>query len=1129
MSQAMTLEPSPVDLDRTMAPSEHNGLGAAYDHYRFDNAPSPSQTPDTLDASSGPPARATAITHPQEPFVPPLSHGQPVHTSRPESVNSAVLPAPPPRSSTPLHSPRSTRSQSLAASLGSQSPIRRKPLSPTASPLAVRFSSRSYHMKSSDLQEEPDSGFYSLDSPDLYDLPPAKGSAPVTSLTTPLEFLSEEEFQGKWPIPPTGPITPAALEVRNIPDVSPAPPQTDDLTQPKDPASASDVTLASQGSDQPLNSNYHNPSGNISLFARTTMPPQLDLDYPNSDAQQHTSSPTLDRPPDSASSHTSHASLNKPLPKSPPRSPLSASKLSNFFGWGAPSPSDTDPPNQKDYSPIPSPVSPKRNAYSNESPVSTRDPDSTQAQAHEGNALGYVEAYFPTPPNSYTLVSPVVEIEEMEDELKAISAELASSIRREMDLEDLVDRLQSEIANPQAPGKRTSDYFSDSGYSTAKSGEFENPRDEVSTVQRKAEQEKAQLRLELTTKLQEERGRRNALDQQIKELAEKASQADAAQMTNKDADARVRELEKSCEDLRRRLSEERQIKDNFEDLLTALKGELQNAALERDNLRDEVVPQLRARVEGLEAQQAESEKLAYETTKLQQELQDIKDSKAKHDTLARLRSSSVTGQSFKLARPPSGLHSGGLGRSNTVKGGHVESRDALSERLKDVEAQRDALHSALKNLLDRQDFQNRENEKKIKSLEVERDRLLSASPRKAGFDREVSTLREEVNILRRRAEEAIEQKWEVEKGLIGLKSDLDRAEEEISSLRALLSEKDILIPDSFSRYSSNSATGAPGLPATSSSLEKAYEDLQKSYKDALERIKDLEIGGTSASQDERTRLAMERLEQSLSSAIHDRDDARQESAALQIQVERLQKSEKDHLEGESDLADQLRDSANRVEELTKQVRAQLAINANLRSRLSETVARGEAGQRANKERLASMQNRMRSLEEQIVAAQTAAEERVNRHEEELGKLRESTSANLHRLRESNAGLRSPRLFPPKSPVSPLLSPNGGRFPRMLSSHSRKSSRNRPSSSGTEEEDTSQVDTLKARVAELEKSLVTADFEMQEVVGRMNTAQIEVMTLQEERETAARETKKLQKLLEAEKVNAFQQRFNTITN
>lgn len=56
---------------------------------------------------------------------------------------------------------------------------------------------------------------------------------------------------------------------------------------------------------------------------------------------------------------------------------------------------------------------------------------------------------------NYYSPAAVVEIEEMEDELSAISAELASSIRREMDLEELVERLQTEIANPQAPAKRT--------------------------------------------------------------------------------------------------------------------------------------------------------------------------------------------------------------------------------------------------------------------------------------------------------------------------------------------------------------------------------------------------------------------------------------------------------------------------------------------------------------------------------------------------------------------------------------------------------------------------------------------------------------------------------------------------
>lgn len=961
-------------------------------------------------------------------------------------------------------------------------------------------------------------------------------------------MLRATSFAYNWPSPPRGPPRAAGPHTRNsIPDANPVPgsPQTGASRQsaPSVPLTGPNVTALAATSDSnqidvgipgpAVAANSSNTSPSImSMFGRKSIPQYLDLDRPNSDNTQQ-ASPTAERPPDSATS-TSSTSLNKPLPKSPPispvRSPLSASKLSSFFGWGQPSPTNTeeihiDDNNDKEeeYSPIPSPTEERRDLL-DESTEQRQEPIPVQQHAHKGSALGYLEAYFPTPPNSYTQVSPIIEIEEMEDELKAISAELASSIRREMDLEDLVERLQGEVSNPQAPGKRTSDYFSDSGYSSAKYSDYDQSKEEIAQITRRAEQEKAQLRLELTNKLQDERGRRNALDQQIQALAEKASQADAAQMTSKDADARVRELEKTCEDLRRRLSEEKQVKDNFEDLLSALKGELQNAALERDNLRDEIVPQLKSRVEGLEAQQAENEKLAYDTTKLQQEIQALKDAKVRNESVARLRSSSVTGKDFRLSRPPSVKGNVGLSRSNTVKSGHVESRDVLAERLKDVEAQRDALHNALKNLLDRQDFQNKENEKKIKSLEVERDRLLSASPRKVGFEREVSTLRDEVNTLRRRAEEAIEQKWQVEKGLIGLKSDLDRAEEEITSLKDLLKAKDILIPDSFSRYSSG---GNAGVVATSSSLEKAYKDLQNSYQEALKRITNMDLGGTSASQDEKTRIALKRLEQSLSAAMLERDDARLEAASLQEQVSSLEESEKAHLASENDLADQLRDSANRVEELTQQVRSQLAINTSLRTRLSDAIARGETTQKANKERLATMQTRMKSLEDQIIEAQTAAEERVNRHEEELASLREANNGNLQRRTDSNGGLRSPRLFPPKSPMTPLLSPNGGTFPRMRSSGSRPSSRARPSTAEREEEDAESVEVLKTRIAELEKALVTADFEMQEVVNRMNTAQIDVMMLQEERETAARETKRLQQALEAEQVKAFNERFQTI--
>jgi chromosome segregation ATPase len=699
-----------------------------------------------------------------------------------------------------------------------------------------------------------------------------------------------------------------------------------------------------------------------------------------------------------------------------------------------------------------------------------------------------------------------------------------------MDLEDLVDRLQAERDNPTSiANKRTSDYFSDSGYSSAKFSEYDQSREEIEKIQRRSEQEKAQVRLELTNKLQDERSRRQQLDQQIKHLSEKASRVDLAQMNHIDASGRVKELENACETLRRRLAEERQVKDNFEDLLTALKGELESASNERDNLRDEIVPQLRARVEGLEGQAGDFEKMTYEATKIQQELQALKTENSslkqsqsrpmsnisEESTGALLsRSNSVNGTvpAFKLQRPPSGLS-----RSKSVKSS--ESREQLSERLKDVEEQRDALHRALKNLLDRQEFQNRENEKKIQSLEMERDRLLTASPQKSGFKRDISILRAEINVLRRRAEEALEQKWQVEKGLGGLKMDLDRAEQEIASLRSLLDEKDILILPSLMRSSSGSDVGAE--PVSSQSLTDAFGGLQKAYTDSLERIKKVEIGSTSP--DDRTYMAMQKLEEMLSVTLSERDLARQESTTYQQQLEILKAGEKKYLDSENALADELRESARRVEELAVQVRQQLDTNHTLRQRMAESVSRGEADQKANKERITMMQACLRSLEEKLEAAQAASEERVARHEEEMQALRESHNTQLSRLQSGllSPGLkspRSPRTFPPKSPLSPLFTAPGARTPKLIST------RLGLGISVTEE---TQVDNLRARVAELENALADADLEMEQVVGRMNTAQIEVLQLQEEREAAIRQTRRLEQEIQAERVKAFEERFKSL--
>ncbi len=602
-------------------------------------------------------------------------------------------------------------------------------------------------------------------------------------------------------------------------------------------------------------------------------------------------------------------------------------------------------------------------------------------------------------------------------------------------------------------------------------------------------------------------------------------------MNSLDASGRLRDLEATCEDLRRRLAEERQVKENFEDLLTALKGELQSSHNERDNLRDEIVPQLRARVEGLEAQAAQHEKLTYEQSKMQQEVQTLKTENLsltnahkqhldtqqqmkKFNTISEEAESTETRSSAKLkrsnslvqgavnwSRPPS------LTRSASVK--MTESREALVERVKDVELQRDALHRALKSLLERQEHQNRENQKRIRQLEAERDRALSSSPKRIGYDREVANLRDEINTLRRRADEAIEQKWQCEKGLSGLKMDLDRAEQEIGSLRSLLQENDILIPTDR-----RPSTGSrPGSSHASESLERAYRDLQKEYAASLERIKNLEL---SSPKDEETERAMSELEKSLADAISERDCAKREADSLREVTDSLRQSERIHIGDELVLAEELRGSAKRVEELAAQVRQQLASNSTLRQRLADTIERGEKEQKANADKIMFLQSKLKYLEDKLMAAQQASEDALSRHEDEVRELRESHNLQVQRLKD---GMRSPRLFAPKSPVTPMFT-NSVRAPRIVSTSSGKAM--------TVSED-SKMDFLKQRVIDLESALADADKEMEEVVGRMNVAQIEVMELQNEREDAVRETKRLQKMIEEEKLRAFEQRFATLTS
>ena len=727
----------------------------------------------------------------------------------------------------------------------------------------------------------------------------------------------------------------------------------------------------------------------------------------------------------------------------------------------------------------------------------------------------------------------------MEEELREISSELAGSIRREMELEDLVDRLQLEASQGPELGRRTSDYFSDSG-----SGSYRYPlsdagvgkAEDLAKQKRISEQEKAQFKVGLTQRLQDERDQRKVLEVHVQQLGEQVqrvsmmsmstrsmqlinSQMDKERAISSGVASRVSELESSLEDHRRRLKEERRVKENFEDLLTALRGEISQFRDERDNLREEMVPQLQARIEGLEGETAEHQNLTYENARMQQELQSLKNENTtlmnarrlqlemqqhspRFNPIAEEEGPSPTNQtpSIGLTRSASvarGTVQGGMARapslkrSNSISNKERESRESLADRVKDIEMQRDALHRALKSLLDRQSYQNKEHEKRMRTLEMERDRALeNQSPRKMGYEKEVTGLRHEINQLRRRADDASMQKYQIEKGLGGLKKDLDRAEQETSSLRKVLQEHDILVPELPGLPLQEGDTGAH---ATSASLEKAYRDLQVTQAMSINKLRELHGGAPSSAEDADTAATMEKLLKSMNDAEAERDYAKKQAAIFRAQAESLREAESFHTGEKAGLADQLHASANRVEALSTQVRLQLESNAGLRLRLAEAVGRGEQEQKNSTTRINSMQGKLKNLEDKLMTAQQQSEEAFAQHEEEVKDIRESHNIQLQRLK---TGLRTPTVFssPRTSPLSPMF---GSRLPRLDKT---------TSGIGMSLDEALRTELLEKKVAELERALGEADREMEEVVSRMNEAQIEVMELQSARYICPPETR-----------------------
>jgi len=206
---------------------------------------------------------------------------------------------------------------------------------------------------------------------------------------------------------------------------------------------------------------------------------------------------------------------------SKPKSP--SNRFTSFFRWGSASEQGTGPEllmAQTDQGSSPS-LSPKTTNLPSLTLTNTKFilpaidvPLANAVPSTPSNGM-FSDSDNLFPPSTPTLSS----VDAIEQEVRDVSADLAASIRREMDLEDLIERLQAEAAERGGNGRRTSDYFSDAG-TPVRILDTDNKDPDVEKLVRKVEQQKAQLRLDMLGKVQEERDKRRAVELQVKELEE---------------------------------------------------------------------------------------------------------------------------------------------------------------------------------------------------------------------------------------------------------------------------------------------------------------------------------------------------------------------------------------------------------------------------------------------------------------------------------------------------------------------------------------------------------------------------------------------------------------------------------
>ncbi|KAK9479662.1 hypothetical protein V1514DRAFT_304400 [Lipomyces japonicus] len=310
-------------------------------------------------------------------------------------------------------------------------------------------------------------------------------------------------------------------------------------------------------------------------------------------------------------------------------------------------------------------------------------------------------------------------VDTLQAELGQVSTELANSIKRELDLEMLLNKYATAEDEPDDLTDSNSsiiDEESDEQDHLRRPIHFSQHR--ISKLEQKLrfeQQEKARLQLEFQATLDKERIGRKESDGQRRKLEEQLKRFKTGKINSSDFDQseNVHALELALEDAQRKLYNERLNAQNLEFMLNGIREELQ-------------------------------------------EMSD----KSPMERQARARSSIASFTVLTKISPNSNRQS----QSDT---------EVLNDKVADLEGQRDALQDALRSLRQRQDLQEKNYELKVKSMQSQLERAKEISKalvaRKFLHQQDLSSVDGQLRNLKLELSNAHDEKILLSDDLAGLK------------------------------------------------------------------------------------------------------------------------------------------------------------------------------------------------------------------------------------------------------------------------------------------------------------------------------------------------------------------------